>query len=115
MTDERDREVTEANLAIARKVVLYTGLLVSALFFIYPHWLLSVYPGDGSPSVNQDIGRAFIVTPPVFTVHSPVFVSIEKKKPARIDYVRQFTEVALALLFTFGLLRALKLKKPAGD
>lgn len=107
--------MTEPNLAIARKVILCVGLLVSALLFIYPHWLLSVYPGDGNPSVNQDIGRAFIATPPVFTVFSPVFVSIEKKKPARIDYVRQFTEVALALLFTFGLMRALRLKKPAGD
>src|SRR5262245_58121688 len=118
--------MTEANLAIARKIVLCVGLLVAALLFLYPHWLLPVYPGNGSRSVNQDVGRAFIVTPPVFTVHSPEFTLIENKKPAsevtlidkkpaRIDYVRQFTEVAIALLFTFGVMRALKLKKPAGD
>jgi len=119
--------MTEANLAIARKIVLCVGLLVAALLFLYPHWLLSVYPGDGSRSVNQDVGRAFIMTPPVFTVHSPEFTLIEnkkpaspevtliEKKPARIDYVRQITEVGLALLFTFGLMRALRLKKSAGD
>jgi hypothetical protein len=33
----------------------------------------------------------------------------------RINHVRQFTEVAIALLVTFGLMSALKLKKPAGD
>jgi hypothetical protein len=33
----------------------------------------------------------------------------------RINYVRQITEVSIALLLTFGLMRALKLKKPAGD
>jgi hypothetical protein len=32
----------------------------------------------------------------------------------RINYVRQIAEVAIALLLTFDLLRALKLKKPAG-
>jgi hypothetical protein len=119
--------MTEANLAIARKVVLCAGLLASVLLFMYPHWLLSVYPGNGSPSVNQDVGRAFIVTPPVFTAHSPEFTLIEnkkpaspevtlmEKKPAQIDYVRQLTEVAIALLFTFGVMRALTLRKPAGD
>jgi hypothetical protein len=33
----------------------------------------------------------------------------------RINYIRQFMEVAIALLLTFGLMRALRLKKPAGD
>jgi hypothetical protein len=107
--------MTEANLAIARKVVLYTGLLVSVLLFIYPHWWLSVYPGDGSPAISQDIGRGFIASPPLPGIRTELFALRDEKNPVRINYVRQCTEVAIALLFTFGLTRALKLKKPAGD
>ena len=32
-----------------------------------------------------------------------------------IDYRRQSVEVLLALLFTFGVMLALRLRKPAGD
>jgi hypothetical protein len=103
--------MTEANLAIARKVVLCAGLLAAALLFLFPHWRASINVGIlGVTRVfDQDIGRGFIAYPPVqLTGGSAKFV-------ARINYVRQITEVALALLLTFGLLRALKLKKPAGD
>ena len=102
--------MTEANLAIARKVVLCAGLLAATLLFIYPHWQLSIDSGDAArPTVSQDIGRTFIASPSTQPRTSLFVVRV------RIDYVRQITEVAIALLLTFGLLRALKLKKPAGD
>ena len=103
--------MTEASLAITRKVVLYIGLLVAALLFLFPHWRVSVNMGilGESQVFDQEIGRGFIAYPPVqLTGGSAKFV-------ARINYVRQFTEVAIALLFTFGVMRALKLKKPARD
>jgi hypothetical protein len=103
--------VTEASLAIARKIILYVGLLVATLLFLFPHWRVSINVGIlGGPGVfDQEIGRGFIAFPPVqLTGGSAKFV-------ARINYVRQITEVAIALLLTFGLMRALKLKKPAGD
>jgi hypothetical protein len=103
--------MNEANLAIARKVVLYIGLLVAALLFLFPHWRVSVNVGilGETQSFDQEIGRGFIAYPPVqLTGGSAKFV-------ARVNHVRQFTEVAIALLLTFGLMRALKLKKPAGD
>jgi hypothetical protein len=99
--------MTEASLAIARKVVLYIGLLVAALLFAFAHWRLSdafVIPGK-TQVVDQEIGRYFIANPPPTLGISVV----------RIHYVRQITEVALALLLTFGLMRVLRLKKPAGD
>ncbi len=103
--------MTETNLAIARKVVLYIGLLTSALLFIYPHWRMSVDVPTGMDAgrlaLDQDVGRGFIAFPPT-QARTPMFVV-----RVRINYVRQFTEVALALLLTFGLLRALR--KPAGD
>ena len=99
--------MTEANLAIARKVVLYIGLLVAALLFAFPHWRVSdafVIPGK-TQMVDKEIGRFFIAyPPPTLGIHV-----------ARINYARQITEVTIALLLTFGLMRALKLKKPAGD
>lgn len=107
--EEGKREMTEANLAIARKVVLCAGLLVAALLFVYPHWSVSFNLGGGVPAFEQDIGRGFIVSPPA------QFTFLNAKFVARINYVRQFTEVAIALLVTFGLLRALRLKKSAGD
>ena len=103
--------MTEANLAIARKVILYAGLLTSALLFIYPHWRVStdIEVLGETQVIDQEIGRAFIASPPVeLKVSGAKFF-------ARINYVRQITEVALALLLTFGLLRALKLKRPSGD
>jgi hypothetical protein len=100
--------MTEANLAIARKVVLCVGLLVAALLFLFPHWRVSVGILSGAQVLEQDIGRGFIAFPPVqLTGGIAKFV-------VRINYVRQIAEVAIALLLTFGLLRALKLKKPAG-
>jgi len=105
--------MTEANLAIARKVILYVGLLVAALLFIYPHWRIYVHTGAGQPAVNHELGRAFITFPPLLSAESSLFLLMGGT--VRIHYIRQITEVAIALLFTFGLMRALKLKKPAGD
>lgn len=101
--------MNEANLAIARRVILCVGLLVAALFFLFPHWRVTVNLGIlGETRVfDQEIGRGFIAFPPVqLTGGSAKFV-------ARINYVRQFTEVAIALALTFGLMRALR--KPAGN
>jgi hypothetical protein len=101
--------MNEASLSIARKVILCVGLLVAALLFLFPHWRVSVGILSGDQSLEQDIGRGFIAFPPVqLTGGIAKFV-------VRINYVRQIAEVAIALLLTFGLLRALKLKKPAGD
>jgi hypothetical protein len=123
--------MSEAKLAIARKVILYIGLLVAALLFVYPHWMVSVEFRDGSPAFNQDIGRGFIASPPLLRAESRPVQSTAGAGPVikargvllmntagtvfRINYVRQFTEVAIALLVTFGLMSALKQKKPAGD
>ena len=123
--------MTEANLAIARKVILCVGLLVAALLFLFPHWRLSVYFRNGSLAMNHDIGRGFIASPPLLRAEAHPAQSTAGAEPVikavgvllmdttpsvfRINYVRQITEVAIALLLTFGLLRALKLKKPAGD
>src|SRR5262249_38636812 len=107
--EERFTEMTEANLAIARKVVLYIGLLVAALLFLFPHWRVSINVGilGETRVIDQDIGGGFIAYPQVqLTGGSAEFV-------ARINSVRQCTEVAIALLLTFGLLRALR--KSAGD
>jgi hypothetical protein len=123
--------MNEANLAIARKIVLYTGLLVAGALFLFPHWRLSVFFRNGRPAINHDIGRGFIASPPLLRAESLPVRSTTGAEPVikavgvllmdtagtvfRINYVRQFTEVAIALLFTFGLLRALKLRKPARD
>jgi hypothetical protein len=123
--------MTETSLAIARKVVLCAGLLVSALLFLYPHWRLSIDFRDGTPAINQGLGRGFITSPPSLVAASSPAQSTAGARPVisrrgvlmmggdgpvyRINYVRQFTEVAIALLFTFGLMSALKLKKPVGD
>jgi hypothetical protein len=123
--------MNEAYLAIARRFVLYIGLLVAALLFLFPHWRLSIGFRDGRPTVNHELGRAFIAFMPLAGAASRPSQSTTGAEPAikargvllmdtagtviRINYVRQFTEVAIALLFTFGLLRALKLRKPAGD
>jgi hypothetical protein len=101
--------MNEANLAIARKVILCAGLMVAALLFLFPHWTLSVRleVAGTTDTFNQEFGRHFIYLPGQKTLGSATFI-------ARVNYVRQFTEVALALLFTFAVMRALKLKKPAG-
>jgi hypothetical protein len=108
--------MNEANLAIARKVILYTGALVATLLFLYPQWRYSIDLGDGTPTTNQELGRGFIASPPLpGDASGPYQLMIVSgpRKVVRIHHVRQFTEVALALLFTFGVMRALK--KPAGD
>jgi hypothetical protein len=121
--------VTEASLAIARKVVLCAGLLVAALLFLFPHWRLSIGFVDGRPPVIYELGRAFIASKPLASAASRQLQSTTGAEPVikargvllmgaagaafRINYVRQFTEVAIALLLTFGLARVLK--KPAGD
>jgi hypothetical protein len=105
--------MTETGLDIARKVVLYIGLLVSALLFIFPHWRMSVDMPSGMNAgrlaIDQDVGRGFIAFPPAQIKNNMFDVRV------RINYVRQITEVAIALLLTFGVMRALRLKKPAGD
>lgn len=105
--------MTEASLAIARKVILCVGLLVAALLFVYPHWRMYVDlitdRDDGMLALDQDIGRFFIASPPAHFKDNLFFVRVH------INYVRQIAEVAIALVLTFGLLRALKLKKHAGD
>jgi hypothetical protein len=107
--------MNEANLAIARKVVLYTGLVVSALLFLFPHWRYTMDLEDGSPVVDKDLGRRFIAYMPLYHSAPPYQFTLGPGTGLHIHHVRQFTEVALALLATFGLRRALKLKKPAGD
>jgi len=119
--------MTEASLAIARKVVLCAGLLVSALLFLYPHWI-GTFRWLGSRAYEYDLGRAFVTAPPMPDPAqsmrlvganpdepdtSPFFVGHYIEASYRVHRVRQLTEVALALLFTFGLIRVLK--KPAGD
>jgi hypothetical protein len=109
--EESESEMNEANLAVARKVILCVGLLVAALLFLFPHWRVSINVGilGETRALDQEIGRGFIAYPPVqLTGGGAKFV-------ARINYIRQITEVAIALLLTFGLMSALKLKKPAGD
>jgi hypothetical protein len=114
----------EANLAIARKVVPYVGLLVAALLFLFPHWRLSIDFVDGRPTVNYELGRAFIATKPLAGASSRPVQSTTGAEPVikaravllmgaagsvfRINYVRQITEVSIALLLTFGLMWALK-------
>jgi hypothetical protein len=123
--------MTEAILAIARKVILCGGLLVAALLFLFPHWRLSIGFVDGRPTVNHELGRTFIAFKPLASAKSRPVQSTTSAEPVikgrgvllmdttgtvfRINYVRQITEVSIALLLTFGLMWALKLKKPAGD
>src|SRR5262249_60742515 len=60
--------------------------------------------GNGKPVFNQDAGRAFILSPPLAVAQTIRFPMIRGIRPVfRINYVRQFVEVAIALLFTFGL------------
>jgi hypothetical protein len=110
--------MNEAKLAIARKIILCAGLLVAALLFLFPHWRHSINLGDGTPTANQELGRAFIASPPLPGAASSPYQFMFVSGPGeavRIHHVRQFTEVAIALLLTFGLMGALKLKKPSGD
>ena len=119
--------MTEAGLAIVRKVVLCAGLLTSGLLFIYPHWRGSFEVGI--KVFEYDLGRGFITAPPI-PDHSqlvrligmesndpkadwPLMMLWDIKASYRVHRVRQLTEVALALLLTFGVLPALR--KPAGD
>jgi hypothetical protein len=104
--------MNETSLAIARKVVLCVGLLVALLLFVYPHWKMAVEMGDGMPIFDHDAGRAFILSPPLAAGQAISGPSIGGIRPIlRINRVRQLTEVAIALLFTFGLMFVLR--KPA--
>src|SRR5215510_14975566 len=77
---------------------------MAALLFIYPHWKVSVEMGNGKPVFDQDAGRAFILSPPLAVAQTIRFPMIRGIRPVfRINYVRQFIEVGIALLFTFGL------------
>jgi hypothetical protein len=119
--------MTEASLAIARKVVLCVGLLTGALLFLYPHWI-GTFRALESRAYAYDLGRAFVTAPPMpdpaqamrllgFNPDAPdtvpFLVGHDMGASYRVHRVRQLTEVALAVLFTFGLVRALR--KPAGD
>jgi hypothetical protein len=121
--------MTEAKLAIARRVVLCVGLLASALLLLFPHWRMSIGFVDGRPPVNYELGRAFIAFKPLARAASRPLRSTTGAEPVikaravllmgasgtviHINYVRQITEVAIALLLTFGLMRVLR--NPAGD
>lgn len=112
---EEQKQRNDTSLAVARKVVLCVGLLVATLLVLYPHWRMSVFPGDGSPSVDLGIGRGFIGSPPLPDLRSDMYLSRDNKKPVRIHLVRLVTEVAVALIFTFGLMIALRRPGPAPD
>jgi hypothetical protein len=64
--------------------------------------------GTTTDAFDNDSGRRLIWLPGQSTVGNAKFST-------HINYVRQYTEVGLTLLPTVGVLRALKLKKPAGD
>jgi hypothetical protein len=80
---------------------------------------------------DYDLGRSFIAAPPALTPYQfaelggfketmperPELNDFAKLsgKQSTIDLTRQFVEVLLALLFTFGVMWALRLKKPTGD
>ena len=99
---------------------------MSALLFLYPHWRGSfVLP---TRVFEYGLGRGFITAPPIPNPGQlvqlvgmgsngdetfPILLLDIIEASYRVHRVSQFTEVALALLFTFGLMRALK--KPAGD
>ena len=107
--------MNETILAIVRKVVLCAGLLAAALLFIYPHWKVTVERGNGKPVFDQDAGRAFILSPPLAVAQTIRFPMIGGVRPVfRINYVRQIIEVAIALLFTFGLMFALRKRGSTG-
>jgi hypothetical protein len=120
--------MTEASLAIARKVILCCGLLTGALLFLYPHWRGS-FRGIIEHEYEYDLGRGFITAPPIpdprqiarltglesaatDIVEVVQMINLVNAK-YHVHRVRQLTEVALALLFTFGVMRVLR--KPAGD
>jgi hypothetical protein len=79
--------VNEANLAIARKVVLYVGLLVAALLFLFPKWRMTMMMGE-TESIAMETDRSFIADPPFIVIHG------ELKTVARVNHARQFAEVA---------------------
>ncbi|HKQ74149.1 MAG TPA: hypothetical protein VJ810_10655 [Blastocatellia bacterium] len=107
--------MNETSLAIARKVILCVGLLVAALLILYPHWRMAVEMGDGMPVFDHDAGRAFILSPPQVAAQAISVPLIGGIRPIyRINYVRLFIEVAVALIFTFGLMRALRRRLPSG-
>lgn len=105
--------MNETSLAIARKVVLCVGLLAAALPILYPHWRVVVEMADGRLLFVHDVGRAFILSPPLVAARAIGLPSIGSIRPIlRINYTRLFIEVAVALIFTFGLMRALRRRLP---
>lgn len=115
-------------LAITRRIILCGGLLVSALLFIYPHWRAQF--SFANTQFDYDVGRSFISSPPTVKpndladllgwkevlnkqsgdgiIHPAYELVREIVVTYRIHRTRQNTEVALSLLFTFGLLWALR-------
>lgn len=83
---------------------------MSALLFAYPYWSVSYNAemGDETRVVDVEVGRYFIGSPP------PVrLMGGSGARVTRIHYIRQITEVSIALLLTFGLIWGLK--KLEGD
>src|SRR5262245_33462989 len=105
--------MNETVLAITRKVVLCVGMLAAAMLFAYPHWRLAIGSERGTPTYDQDAGRAFILSPPAMAAQ--VFNTASMggiRAVLRINYTRQIIEVAVALMLTFGLMRALRPRLP---
>jgi hypothetical protein len=120
--EEVGGEMTETKLAIARRIILSIGLFVCALLFLYPHWRGSFILGENV--FEYGLGRGFITAPPIPEPGQLVrLIGMESYSPDdlpplhwwrnviasyRVHRVRQITEIALTLLFTFGLMRALR-------
>ncbi len=108
--------MNETVLIMARNVIMCAGLLVAALLVLYPHWRVTVEMGAGMPVFDQDAGRAFILSPPLVAAQAIRIPMIGGIRPTfRINYVRLFIEVAVTLIFTFGLMRALRRRLPNSD
>src|SRR5262245_22286113 len=106
--------MNETSLASARKIVLCVGLLAATLPILYPHWRVVVELGDRMLVFDQHVGRAFILSPPLVAAKAIGLPRIGSIQPIfRINYTRLFIEVAVALIFTFGLMRALRRRLPS--
>lgn|SRR5262245_53745151 len=116
-------------LAMIRKLILCIGLLVSALLFLYPPWLIRLPQlPEQKVTLEHRAGRAFILSPPNLTPGQlramlglsaindltddagalALICGIEKETTYRIHTSRWLAEVALSLLFTLGIVRVLK-------
>jgi len=89
--EEKTREMNETVLAITRKVVLCAGLLVAATLFAYPHWSLAIETERGPLTYDQDLGRAFILSPPAMAAQGFSVPRMGGIRPIfRINYTRHY-------------------------